>query len=1361
MMQNRANKQKPVIFLAFANDKEDNARYLRNLPKELDGLRKALAPAVQAGLCEVVERASATIEQMLDTFQDARYKDRIAIFHYGGHADGYQLLLEQLDGSHGVAHGAGLVSFFAKQKGLKLVFFNGCSTQQQTLELVESGISAVVGTSSAISDDIATHLSIRFYGGIAQGLSIDKAWLEAVDYIKIQQGFDKGRGEVNTRGLYRKDKKSEENLPDRLPWDMYYRQGAEIVKDWNLPEAVDNPLFGLPDVSQKFNLPEKPYRFLERYSEPHAEIFFGRSYYIRDLYTRAIDRNAAPILLLYGQSGVGKSSLLDAGVLPRLEQVSKVIYVRRNQEKGLLGTLKDALSVNEESISTTDDQLFIADSNQQNASSVGEDKGELKTSEVKSSYNQSAHYQVVEQLENIVESLQGEARNHLLAGIDELRLQIQRAAQFDTEIDEADTSLKMIWKRKEKEFLQPFIVILDQAEEVFTRPNDSLTDELNDFLAQVHTIFGNPKDKPIGKLILSYRKEYSAEFDESFKRLQIPREGVFLKHLERRDIIEVVEGLTLTPSVKNKYRLNIEPELPVIIADDLLEDKDSPIAPILQILLTKMWNMTEEEELRYFSVKKYQQLKKEGILMNDFFHQQMAHFRAWDDKDETSGLALDILNYHTTLLGTAGSRRIEEIQKNYAHQTEILTPIIKKFQELYLLAGFSRTVTGLAHDTLAPVIQNEYRSSDKEGQRAVRVLENRISDFKENKTLVLDETDLAIVEKGQTGMRDWDEDEKALVEASRQRRKEQMHKRKRNQLVLRSLAVLIGLMLVAGFFFQQQYATEIQAKVKETESALRESEKSKKVAQKAQKEAENQKLEAQTQAKVAEEQKELAKSESERARISALAAVNSALEAQLQKDAALLSSEKAKKEEKKAQEASVNAFFQQEVAENATKEARKNLYWFNAKELGIKSREIQASENIELKSLLALTSYLLVDSAFAKRDRKKFPPLETLDALQNALLQFDTDLEADGELIYGEIKTLARNPVNKQIAYGLKNTLVIADLNDKSDKEFPNLVRKREIILNNGLKSEYIRSMDFSPDGEKIAVSSTNGNVYLIPTSESYALTATSQQGLGKPTFNFKPIYKHQENVLEVDMLNFKKSIWLISTSRDTTLQIWDMSQGKLVAKLKPETIARCFVIVDNQLFAGLRNGSVVAWNLTDLSKPPTKFYQDTQYTFFDLLFLPQKNWLIGGTDKGEILFFDLKKPTLAPIVLKDGKHAGVIYNLALSPDGNWLASAGLDKVLKIWDLRSAQRIESTQQIVPWDIPNKTGQVLALQFDAESKYLLFGDNQKMQICSVEVSVLFNKLRNHLTGKQLSNEQWKFYIKGDLKKPEIQYDNKNK
>ena len=47
---------KPVIFLAFANDKIDHKRYLRNLSAEMHVIRKALANVVSSGLCELIER---------------------------------------------------------------------------------------------------------------------------------------------------------------------------------------------------------------------------------------------------------------------------------------------------------------------------------------------------------------------------------------------------------------------------------------------------------------------------------------------------------------------------------------------------------------------------------------------------------------------------------------------------------------------------------------------------------------------------------------------------------------------------------------------------------------------------------------------------------------------------------------------------------------------------------------------------------------------------------------------------------------------------------------------------------------------------------------------------------------------------------------------------------------------------------------------------------------------------------------------------------------------------------------------------------------------------------------------------------
>ena len=102
----------PVILLAFANDKQNSgAGYLRGLTQERNAIRDALMKAEENGLCQVLVEPDATIDRLFDIFQNPTFRDRIAIFHYGGHAESYSLLLESASGAKATAHSEGLVSF--------------------------------------------------------------------------------------------------------------------------------------------------------------------------------------------------------------------------------------------------------------------------------------------------------------------------------------------------------------------------------------------------------------------------------------------------------------------------------------------------------------------------------------------------------------------------------------------------------------------------------------------------------------------------------------------------------------------------------------------------------------------------------------------------------------------------------------------------------------------------------------------------------------------------------------------------------------------------------------------------------------------------------------------------------------------------------------------------------------------------------------------------------------------------------------------------------------------------------------------------------------------------------------------------
>ncbi|MCA9044010.1 MAG: WD40 repeat domain-containing protein, partial [Planctomycetaceae bacterium] len=100
--------------------------------------------------------------------------------------------------------------------------------------------------------------------------------------------------------------------------------------------------------------------------------------------------------------------------------------------------------------------------------------------------------------------------------------------------------------------------------------------------------------------------------------------------------------------------------------------------------------------------------------------------------------------------------------------------LLQQCQDLHLLTistdvkeGQSRT-SRLAHDTLAPLVREQYESSDKPGQRARRILDNRVVDWDNQKQgTPLDESDLNVVEEGIVGTRSLSEAEQRLLEASR------------------------------------------------------------------------------------------------------------------------------------------------------------------------------------------------------------------------------------------------------------------------------------------------------------------------------------------------------------------------------------------------------------------------------------------------------------------------------------------------------------------------------------------------------------------------------------------------------------------
>ncbi|MEZ5039549.1 MAG: hypothetical protein R2828_06645 [Saprospiraceae bacterium] len=225
---------KPIVYLAFANDRDDHLALLkqesRQLMSTLSGLHDKQA-------IEVYRDESTSVEDLIESFN--RFDGRLAVFHYGEHAGGSGLQLEE-----GGAQAGGLAQLFSQQQNLQLVFLNGCSTLPQVAQLMKLGVKAVIATSVPIEDTKAKDFSTWFYQALVVKRTIQSAFEFAVASLNTKYG-DRT---VSPHILYRSIVMGfDEEMGDELPWGLYVNEAHKDVTAWRLPDTpiqrfLANPL---------------------------------------------------------------------------------------------------------------------------------------------------------------------------------------------------------------------------------------------------------------------------------------------------------------------------------------------------------------------------------------------------------------------------------------------------------------------------------------------------------------------------------------------------------------------------------------------------------------------------------------------------------------------------------------------------------------------------------------------------------------------------------------------------------------------------------------------------------------------------------------------------------------------------------------------------------------------------------------------------------------------------------------------------------------------------------------------------------------------------------------------------------------
>ncbi|MFM8331667.1 MAG: AAA family ATPase, partial [Candidatus Methylumidiphilus sp.] len=690
----------PSILLAFANAHGGGQPYLRQLGEERRRLERVWRQAERAGLCRVELLPDATARDIVRAFLDAERPGAMAGLHFAGHADGFSLLLETEDGGTAEAAGGPLADFLGRQAGLAWVFLNGCETAGHVGRLLDAGVPAVIASARRLDDFSACDFAEALHIGLARnGQTLAEACATAAAAVSLLYAGGVERGVRFASG-------TSTALAAGL-WRLHSRDAAAGL--WRLRPA--DPLAGLP-LPADIGWPAAPYLNLQSFSRAHARIFFGRGADIRALCGLLADPAAPPIVLLCGQSGVGKSSLLAAGLLPRLEAGHAVVALRHTP----------------------------------------------------------------------------------VAALDALLAEIGAAA---------GQGLAQAWRDVEARTGKPLLVLLDQVEALLPE-NGAPPGGLAALLAALAEVFDAP---PRGRLLLAFRKEWLAEVEHALERHGLGNFGKrVLGRLDAEGVAEAVAGVCRDAAARDKYGAFLPPgeageSLAQTIAADVLQDPSAPAAPIVQILLSRLWQEARRRnaDAPRIDAALYQAVRREGLLLDDFFQRRLAAWEAAEPVWAQSGLALDVLRQHTSPLGAAAECPPDALRQRYPHCTEGLDAVLDFFRGCFVLADGAGKSTRLAHDLLAPLVRREYEQSVRPGQRARRILEERI---RHGAALPLD--DLATVERGRDGMRAWTAAETRLVaDALAQRRRTRRRRRlSRAALAGLALAVVLAAAALAGQWWE-------------------------------------------------------------------------------------------------------------------------------------------------------------------------------------------------------------------------------------------------------------------------------------------------------------------------------------------------------------------------------------------------------------------------------------------------------------------------------------------------------------------------------------------------------------------------------
>ncbi|MEA5499119.1 nSTAND1 domain-containing NTPase [Limnoraphis robusta] len=266
-----------------------------------------------------------------------------------------------------------------------------------------------------------------------------------------------------------------------------------------------------------------------------------------------------------------------------------------------------------------------------------------------------------------------------------------------------------------------------------------------------------------------------------------------------------------------------------------------------------------------------------------------------------------------------------------------------------------------------------------------------------------------------------------------------------------------------------------------------------------------------------------------------------------------------------------------------------------------------------------------------------------------------------------------------------------------------------------------------TPDAEPLTLKGHDNHVWSVSISNDGTIVSCSGDNTIK-VWNLqtgeeiRTLTGHGGKVNSVSISNDSKTI--VSGSEDSTIKVWNLETREEIRTLTGHGGPVRSVSISNDsktIVSGSDDNTIKVWNLeTPDAEPLTLKGHNGQVNSVSIS--NDSKTIVSGSGDNTIKVWNLETPDAEPLTLKG--HNGSVNSVSISNDSKTIVSGSDDNTIKVWNLE-------TPDAEPLTLPGHNGQVWSVSISNDSKTIVSGGaDYNIKVWNLETGELIRTLTGH-------------------------------